>query len=379
MKKVFAVLLSILMTASMFTACSAQQEPNNTNQSASTNLQTIEAVYPIDNSVVEIHTEKQRSGLEKSNSIMFIYTNGKKEKSRPEPVRFEWKSSIDYDTDAEYILNISENEDMTESVSYYSSTENLDVYNLKVGTKYYWTVDLNGTTSSVEKFEIDSACPRNLYVDGITNVRDLGGWETENNAKVKQGLMFRCGRLNESSASTVNIEITEDGKKTMLDELKVKSEIDLRKVNDGETGGITSSPLGDTVTYYSCPMEWEGDMFKDNREQILNVFSILSDRKNYPVIFHCNIGTDRTGMISFLVNALLGVPEDCLIKDYMFSNFANIGGTRKISGVTESGYYKAIQEADGNTLSEKTYNALVLLGVPEAQLDSVIEILSEES
>lgn len=377
MKKVFAVLLSILMTASMFTACSAQQEPNNTNQSASTNLQTIEAVYPIDNSVVEIHTEKQRSGLEKSNSIMFIYTNGKKEKSRPEPVRFEWKSSIDYDADIEYILNISENEDMTESVSYYSSTESLDVYNLKVGTKYYWTVDLNGTTSSVEEFEIDSACPRNLYVDGITNVRDLGGWETENNSKVKQGLMFRCGRLNESSASTVNIEITENGKKTMLDELKVKSEIDLRKIDNGETGGITSSSLGDMVTYYSCPMEWEGDMFKDNREQILNVFSILSDRKNYPVIFHCNIGTDRTGMISFLVNALLGVPEDSLIKDYMFSNFANIGGTRKVSGVTESGYYKAIQEADGNSLSEKTYNALVLLGVPEAQLDSVIEILSE--
>lgn len=377
MKKVFVVLLSIFMAASMFTACNAKQEPDDTTQSVSTNLQTIEAVYPIDNSVVEIHTGKQRSGLEKSNSIMFIYTNGKKELSRPEPVRFEWKSSIDYDADIEYILNISENEDMTESVSYYSSTENLDVYNLKVGTKYYWTVDLNGTTSSVEEFEIDSACPRNLYVDGITNVRDLGGWETENNSKVKQGLMFRCGRLNESSASTVNIEITENGKKTMLDELKVKSEIDLRKIDNGETGGITSSSLGDMVTYYSCPMEWEGDMFKDNQEQILNVFSILSDRKNYPVIFHCNIGTDRTGMISFLVNALLGVPEDSLIKDYMFSNFANIGGTRKVSGVTESGYYKAIQEADGNSLSEKTYNALVLLGVPEAQLDSVIEILSE--
>ena len=378
MKKIFAVLLSILMTISMFTACSAKQEPNNTNQSVSTNLQSIEAVYPIDNSVVEIHSGKQKSGLEHSNLMMFVYTNGKKERSRPEPVRFEWKSSIGYEPDTEYILNISENEDMTESVSYYSSTESLDVYNLKIGAKYYWTVDLNGTTSSVEEFVVDSACPRNLYVDGITNVRDLGGWETENGSKVKQGLMFRCGRLNESSASTANIEITEDGKNTMLDELKVKSEIDLRKVDGGEIGGITSSPLGDTVTYYNCPMDWQGDMFKDNQEQILNVFSILSDRKNYPVIFHCNIGTDRTGMISFLVNALLGVPEDSLIKDYMFSNFGNIGGTRKVSGLTKSGYYKAIQEADGNSLSEKTYNALVSLGVPESQLDSVIEILSEE-
>lgn len=375
MKKVFAVLLAVLMTMTMFSACSSNPAEENSGQSISTSTKTIEAVYPTNHSVVEIHTKKQKSGLEKSNSLMALYTHGKKELSRPEPVEFRWECGIS-DENAEYVLNISENENMAESVSYYTSAESMEVYNLKVGTTYYWTVTIDETTSSVEEFTIDSTCPRNLYVDGITNVRDLGGWDTENGTKVKQGLLFRCGRLNESSAETATIEITEAGKSTMLDELKVKSEIDLRKTDNGEVGGITSSPLGDTVAYYNCPMEWEGNMFTDNREQILNVFSILSDEKNYPVIFHCNIGTDRTGMISFLVNALLGVPEDSLLKDYMFSNFGNIGGTRKVSGVTDSGYYKAVMEAEGNSLSEKTYNALVELGVPKAQLDAVIEILS---
>ncbi|MCM1285073.1 MAG: tyrosine-protein phosphatase [Acetobacter sp.] len=377
MKKVLAVLLAVLMTSSMLSACTSNQQSGNSAESVSTSTEIIEAVYPANNSVVKIHTERQKSGLEKSDSVMFFYARGKKEQSRPEPVEFKWKSSIQNDN-SEYVLNISENENMAESVSYYSSTESLDVYNLKIDTTYYWTVTLNGTTGSVNEFTVDSACPRNLYVDGVTNVRDIGGWNTENGLKVKQGLLFRCGRLNESSAETVNIEVTNAGKNVMLNDLKIKSEIDLRKADDGEIGGISSSPLGDTVAYYNCPMEWEGDMFADNREQILNVFSILSNEKNYPVIFHCNIGTDRTGMISFLVNALLGVPEYNLLRDYMFSNFADIGGSRKVSGVTESGYYKAVMNADGNSLSEKTYNALLQLGVPKSQLDSVIEILLEK-
>lgn len=55
-----------------------------------------------------------------------------------------------------------------------------------------------------------------------------------------------------------------------------------------------------------------------------------------------------------------------------------IGGTRKITGITDSGYYEAVMKAEGNTLSEKTYNCLSDFGVPKAQLDSIIEILSEK-
>ena len=59
----------------------------------------------------------------------------------------------------------------------------------------------------------------------------------------------------------------------------------------------------------------------------------------------------------------------------MFSNNANIGGTRKASQMKNSGYYKAVAAAQGSSLSEKTYNYLIDLGVPSDQLDKVIEIL----
>ena len=42
------------------------------------------------------------------------------------------------------------------------------------------------------------------------------------------------------------------------------------------------------------------------------------------LLLHCSIGTDRTGVICFLINALLGVSEEDLYKDYLFSMFGMI-------------------------------------------------------
>ncbi|MDE6766778.1 MAG: tyrosine-protein phosphatase, partial [Eubacterium sp.] len=355
----------------MFAGCSAQ---GSAPALISTNDEIISSAYPID-TVVDLHTEKQAAFLSSSTLSTKGYANGKKNNSAPKPVEFVWDCNNAADG-TQYVLSISENADMSDAVTYTTTSESLEVYNLKIATDYYWTVSGDGNTSGIFTFTTSDIPPRNIHVDGITNVRDLGGRMTENGTRTKQGLIYRCGRLNESSAETPNIEITDDGKRTMLNELGIKSEIDVRKVYDGETGAITSSPLGDTVTYFSCPMEWEGNTFVDNHDELLRVFEILSKQENYPIIFHCNIGTDRTGMIAYLVNALLGVPEEELYKDYVFSNFGNIGGTRSIDQLKESGYYKAVSEAQGNSLSEKTYNCLADFGVPSEQLDAIISILS---
>lgn len=377
MKKIISILLSLLLVITMFSGCSSLQSQNEADTAINTCAEIIEAVYPV-NTTVDIHTKKQADYLGKSSLSIPITVNGKKERSRPQAIEFEWIYNGNADANTEYVLRISEAENMENSFSYSTHSESIAVYNLKIATKYYWTVSANGETSSIFEFTTNDIAPRNLYVDGITNVRDLGGWVTENGTRTKQGLIFRCGRLNESSAETPNIEITESGIKTMRDELGIKTEIDVRKTNNGETGGIVSSPLGEDIAYYSCPMEWEGNTFTDNHDELLRVFEILSKQENYPIIFHCNIGTDRTGMIAFLINALLGVPEEDLFRDYLYSNFADIGGTRKIELLQKSGYYTAILNAEGSSLSEKTYHCLVDFGIPAEQLDSIIQILSED-
>lgn len=377
-KKSLAVVLALLLAMSVFAGCGSTKDPTaNGGTDIVGTASEIAALSPADETV-ELHTEKQSKFLNGKYRSAYLYANGTKEKSRPEPVEFRWAYAQAQAGVTQYTLSISESPDMQNAMSCTTGEQSILVYNLKIATTYYWTVTADGKTSEPVQFATAGDAPRNLYVDGVTNVRDLGGWMTESGTRTKQGMLFRCGRLNESSAKTVNIEITEAGKKTMLDLLGVKTEIDIRKVENGETGGITASPLGDTVTYYSIPMEWEGDTFNGNHDELLRVFSILADEANYPVIFHCNIGTDRTGQIAYLVNALLGVSEADLCKDYLFSNFGKIGGQRHPSGLEDSVYYQSVAAAEGSTLQEKAYNCLVGFGVPRAQLDSIIRILSEQ-
>ena len=261
------------------------------------------------------------------------------------------------------------------------------LYNLFIGTTYKWTVTLlddegDSVTSSVATFRTDSQAPRNLCVDGITNVRDVGGWMTLDGGKVRQGLLYRGARLNENF-KTDEILVTEEGAKTLRDELGIKTEIDLRQTtavnNRNESGDITASPLGSGVTYLARPMDYGDALITNakNKQRVKEVFALLADESNYPIYFHCSIGTDRTGLIAWLVNGLCGVSEKNLWRDYLFSNFGEIGGTRT-RAKNEGVYVNQIKQKDGANLAEKTYNFLKdYFGVPESDLNAVIRILKE--
>ena len=259
------------------------------------------------------------------------------------------------------------------------------LYNLFIGTTYKWTVTLlddegDSVTSDVAAFRTASQAPRNLWVDGDTNVRDLGGWATHGGGKVRQGLLYRGARLNENDST--EILITEDGIRTLRG-LGIKTEIDLRqtKAVNGrdESGGITVSPLGEGVTYIACPMYYGDKLISDskNKQRVKEIFAILADESNYPIYFHCAIGTDRTGLIAWLVNGLCGVMEKNLWRDYLFSNFGEIGGTRT-RAKNEDVYVNKIKAKDGTNLAEKTYNFLKdYFEVPESDLQAVIRIMKE--
>ena len=331
----------------------------------------ITALSP-DGETVALHTFSQSAFLDGPVERIGLYARGKREKSRPKPVEFRWDGA-----DGEATVRISEQADMADAQVFTAEGGSLDVYNLKIGTTYYWTVSAGGETSRVYTFSTEDEAPRNLYIDGVTNARDLGGRQTADGRRVRQGMLYRCGRLNVSDVDYVEIEITPAGAETMLETLGVRTEIDVRMGENHENGTLTASPLGDTVQYIHCPMAWDGEMLADNREQIARVFSVLAKEENYPVFLHCNIGTDRTGMLSFFVNALLGVPQEALYRDYLFSNFGDIGGKRPLENLTESDYYAAIQASPGETLAEKTYNCLVANGVAAEDLDALRRILLE--
>lgn len=334
---------------------------------------------------VDLHTDLQKAYLSDSYTSISNYADGTSEKSIPLPLTLQWQavaSTPDAPSISGYTVELSPNEDFSDSLWRYDVTDTTaDIYNLMIGCTYYWRVTAhleNGETIVSLPSTVTTLAdgPRNLFVEGITNVRDMGGWQTTSGTSVKQGLLFRCGRLNKSSYVSVEVEITENGQRTMLEQLDIKTEIDLRMTSNGEVGGLTDlSPLGNSVQYVQCPMDYTcANLITGNRQQLQIIFAILSDINNYPIIYHCNIGTDRTGVVAFLVNGLLGVPEETLYRDYLFSNFGNIGGNRNVSSI-QSNYVNYIKAFEGDDLSQKIYHCLVENGIPAEYLDSVISIL----
>ena len=336
---------------------------------------------------IVLHTADQSAYLAGDYNKISSYAKADKELSRPVPAQFAWTATPAKELAITgYTVEIQDCDNRYATLTFDTATPTLDVYNLCIGTEYLWRVTAhyeNGKTSTSgwSYFATEDVAPRNLYVDGITNVRDLGGWHTTDGGRVRQGMIFRCGRLNESERPDVVIEITEAGIDMMRNVLGIRSEIDLRMPNkhDTETGGITSSPLGEDVNYYNCPLDWDqGNYMTYNLASVKKFFELASDESNYPFIFHCNIGTDRTGMFAFLINGLLGVAEEDLYRDYLFSNFGAINNHARTLSNIQNNYLKTINQYPGATLSERIENCLLdLVGVPQEQLDAIRDIMME--
>ena len=55
---------------------------------------------------------------------------------------------------------------------------------------------------------------------------------------------------------------------------------------------------------------------------MVRAMEIISDPGNLPILFHCNAGKDRAGMLAALLLNLVGVADEDIIKDYALSEAA---------------------------------------------------------
>ncbi|MCR4718235.1 MAG: tyrosine-protein phosphatase, partial [Firmicutes bacterium] len=330
--------------------------------------------------VQSFHTELMSAFLNDSNENIGNYADGTEAQDAPLPITFKWNWKGNDVQPGQYTLSLSENADMSDARNFVTDATSLDIYNLKVNTNYYWTVSArdargNALISKVGMLKTENKAPRNLIVDGTPNIRDIGGWNTTDGKQVKQGYLFRSFRLSYISNGNFKQVITAAGIDTMRNELGIKSEIDLRNDDEMPIATYTESVLGSDVNYFRTPMGY-GDYLANNKDVIKDIFAILADSSNYPIVYHCSAGADRTGVITYLINGLLGVSKEDLLKDYLITNFAKTDGNfRTVNNIADS-YVKTLDEYRGSTLSEKIYNYLSeVVEVPTEQLDFIISYL----
>lgn len=269
----------------------------------------------------------------------------------PEPVRFNWKNT------GSRTITVSDPEDG--HVVFYgdASDQTTEIYNLIPGKKYTYTVD--GDISWTSSFTPEGTL-RMMNVDGVRNVRDLGGWKADGGT-VRYGRLYRGAQLD---------DITNDGRSALSD-LQVTVDIDLR--------GGSSNPLNleDYYSYSVTYFQISGSSGRLYADAIRRIVSLLSEDK--AVFFHCKYGADRTGTLAFLMEAMLGVSESDLSKDFELTSFYQTR-TRNGQGNSQFALKKlktALDSYAGDSIQEKVLSWAGQIGLETEVIEQLKSLMLE--
>jgi hypothetical protein len=284
----------------------------------------------------------------------------------PPPVTLTWTDQNAAEGKT-YTVLISTDREMKNPMVFTAAEPCLQVYNLNIGTTYYWQVRSDTDASPVQVFATEDGYPRFLKLDGVSNVRDIGGYLTADGCRVKQNLAYRSAHLDAISA---------DAKEIALNTLNIRTDLDLR--------GGSSTPLGSSVQHISIAMQWYEHIFEEDMYGVVRqTVSTFAYEENYPIIFHCSMGRDRTGTTAFLILGLLGVEEEALRREYYSSFFSQQGAFSEsefplliinMSRLVEG--FNSFGDKD-DTLQEKIQSYLLHIGVTEQEIQSIKDIWLE--
>ena len=73
-------------------------------------------------------------------------------------------------------------------------------------------------------------------------------------------------------------------------------------------------------TVYRIVERMNRELITKYTSQYRQVFDLLLDKENYPIVIHCSSGKGRTGVVSALVLSALDVNEEKIMEDYRLSN-----------------------------------------------------------
>ena len=290
----------------------------------------------------------------------------------PLPVTFSWEEiqGEEQQAAAFYFLLVSENEDMRNAQVYPTQETAQDVYNLKVGTTYFWCVQKEGKRSETAVFQTELTLPRCIRLDGIANVRDMGGYAVDGGV-VRQGLVYRGGELE------CHMHLTAEGAETIR-RLGLRTDLDMRGEAIGQVDYPTSELVGMKRVF--VPSVPYAEVFNRGQSKaIRSFFKPFADSRNYPIYYHCWGGADRTGTFAFILGAFLGMSEADLIYEYEFTTLA-IWGIRSRNYSEFQKFLKKFNELQGKTLREKaTFFLKVYASMTDKQLDTIYNIMVERA
>ena len=276
-------------------------------------------------------------------------------------------------------------QDGKEVFSTTSTTGKASFPDAEIGRNYRWTVTYSSTTATGH-FYVNRIAPRMMNsFSGIGNSRDLGGWTTDSGKVVKQGLVFRCEEWDFVDSATglykdgctpksywsdtvgVNLDIDLRAKvwvnsyympandsRAALDKSPLDLDKNIRRFRTEDAG--TSSGAFPGAGGFNAGGKVSGDSTVYTADQFKRAIAYavhqFGNRANYPILFHCSQGKDRTGALAYLLSGLLGVSEDDRDLDFVFT-YAWDAGEYKLSKWDMDTIRDTVKACSGATFKDK--------------------------
>lgn len=281
---------------------------------------------------------------------------------------------VEYDIgDATGTIYLSEKPDLSDAKEYelqlFHKVIRLD--NLKTGTVYYYKA-VAGSTEHSGSFRTQESS-RFIYIPGTENTRDIGGYRNLDGKMVRQGMIIRGTEIDGLEYSAY--AIPEYARQSVQDTFGFVYDFDLR--SRAIYNGDYQSPLGSNVghAFYTAP-QYEQIFIKEWQPAVQRIFADLADPSHYPMYLHCTWGKDRTGTIVFLLQGILNMSEDYMMREYLLSGFVHddIAQPNAMEAVVSG-----LEKYEGATLQEKIVDFLTTdVGVTMEQITSIRNILLSE-
>lgn len=355
--------IAVLMTLAFVLEKFPVSKEQNSNKSSTSNTSEQGIELPTFEEAVQLCSDGAKSLYDGEITTDQAITTGAPYRS------FVFKYRLN-DVDGRLLL--SENNDFSNSKEYVlpHDQRSLVIDNLKTGTEYFYKVEVSGEIY-MGSFETVKST-RYIYIPGVYNTRDIGGYKTIDEKTVKQGYIIRGTELDglvEPSyfLATENVDKVANDFGFVLD-------MDLRQ--DLSLNNSYKSRLGKDVghRFYTAPTYSE--IFNVSSKQSLKaIFSDFANPNNYPMYLHCTYGADRTGTIVFLLQGVLGVAEEEMLIEYQRTAFLN---KEFLTDNSIEKIYPGLESYKGNTIQEKIVSFLIQdIGVTQQEIDSIRNILLE--